>query len=73
MESSSEKILRWNIIVTGIFLNLGSVSHECRYYQFLRHDSVTKGWRDFFQRESHHVVLRESRILRESRSFTWIT
>ncbi len=53
MESSTEKTLRWNTIVIGDFLNLGSVSHECRQYQFLRDDNVTKGLRDFFQRESH--------------------
>jgi hypothetical protein len=53
MESSTEKTLRWNTIVIGDFLNLGSVSYECRQYQFLRDDNVTKGWRDFFQRESH--------------------
>jgi hypothetical protein len=56
MESSTEKTLRWNTIVTGDFLNFGSVSHECRQYQFLRHANVTKGWRDFFQRESHRRV-----------------
>ncbi len=61
MESSTEKTLRWNTIVIGDFLNLGSVSHECRQYQFLRVDNVTNGWRNFFQRESHHQVLRESR------------
>ena len=61
MESSTEKTLRWNTIVIGDFLNLGSVSHECRQYQFLHDDNVTKGWRDFFQRESHQRVLRESR------------
>ncbi len=64
MESSTEKTLRWNTIVIGDFLNLGSVSHNCRQYQFLRHDNVTKGWRNFFQRESHQ------RVLGESRSFT---
>ncbi len=64
MESSIEKTLRWNNILIGDFLNLGSVSHESRQYQFLRHDNVTKGWRDFFQRVSHQ------RVLRESRSFT---
>ncbi len=53
MESSTEKTLRWNTIVIGDFLNLGSVTHKCRQYQFLRDDNVTKGWRDFFQRESH--------------------
>jgi hypothetical protein len=56
MESSTEKTLRWNTIVIGDFLNLGSVSHECRQYQFLRDDNVNKGWRDFFQRESHQQV-----------------
>jgi hypothetical protein len=50
MESSTEKTVRWNTILIGDFLNLGSVSHECRQYQFLRDDNVTKGWRDFFQR-----------------------
>ncbi len=64
MESSTVKTLRWNTIVIGDFLNLGSVSYECCQYQFLRHDNVTKGWRDFFQQESHQ------RVLRESRSFT---
>jgi hypothetical protein len=64
MESSTERPVRWNNIVIGVFLNLGSVSHECRQYQFLRYDNVTKGWRDFFQRESHQ------RVLCESRSFT---
>jgi hypothetical protein len=49
MESSTEKTLRWNTIVIGDFLNLGSVSHECRQYQFLHDDNVTKGWRNFFQ------------------------
>ncbi len=49
MESSTEKTLRWNFIVIGDFLNLGSVSHECRQYQFLRDENVTKGWHDFFQ------------------------
>ena len=53
MESSTEKTLRWNTIVIGDFLNLGGVSHECRQYQFLRDDNVTKGCRNFFQRESH--------------------
>ncbi len=28
--SSDDRILRWNTIVIGNFLNLGSVSHECR-------------------------------------------
>jgi hypothetical protein len=60
MESSTEKTLCWNAIVIGDFLNLGSVSHECRQYQFLRDDKVTKSWRDFFQRESHQQVLPES-------------
>jgi hypothetical protein len=60
MESSTEKTLHWNTIVIDDFLNLGSVSHECRPYQFLCDDNVTKGWRDFFQRESHQQVLRES-------------
>jgi hypothetical protein len=64
MESSTEKTLHWSSIVIGDFLNLGSVSHECLQYQFLRDDNVTKGRRDFFQRESHQ------RVLRESRSFT---
>ncbi len=59
MESSTEKTLRWNSIVISDFLNLGSVSHECRQYQFLPLDNVTKGWHDFFQRESHQRVLRE--------------
>ncbi len=67
MESSTEKTLRWNTIVIGDFLNLGSISHECCQYQFLRYDNVTKGWRDFFQQESHQQVLCELR------SFTWIT
>ncbi len=61
MESSPVKTLRWNTIVNGDFLNLGSVSHECLQYQFLRDDNVTKGWNDFFQRESHQRVLCESR------------
>jgi hypothetical protein len=56
-------------IVIGDFLNLGSVSHECCQYQFLCDDNVTKGWRDFFQRESHQRVLRDHEVLRESRSF----
>jgi hypothetical protein len=56
MESSTEKTLCWNTIVIGDFLNLGSGSHECRQYQFLRDDNVTKGWRDFFQQESHQQV-----------------
>ncbi len=64
MESSTEKTLRWNTIVIGDFLNLGSVSHECRQYQFLCDDNVTKGWHNFFQRESHQ------RVLHESHSFT---
>ncbi len=63
MESSTEKTLRWNTIVISNFLNLGNVSHESRQYQFLRDDNVTKGWRNFFQRESHQRVLRESRSL----------
>ena len=49
MESSTEKTLHWNTIVISDFLNLGSVSHECCQYQFLRHDNVTKGWHNFFQ------------------------
>jgi hypothetical protein len=53
MESSTEKTLRWNTIVIGDFFNSGSVSHECHQYQFLRGDNVTKGWCDYFQRESH--------------------
>ncbi len=61
MESRTENTLPWNTIVIGNFLNLGSVSHECCQYQFLRDDNVTKGWRDFFQQESHQRVLRESR------------
>ena len=67
MESCTEKTLLWNIIVIGDFLNLGGVSHECRQYQFLRYDNVTKGCHNFFQREVIsefsviHVVLRESR------------
>jgi hypothetical protein len=64
MESSTHKTLRSNTIVIGEFLNLGSVSHECCQYQFLRDDNVTKGWRSFFQRESHQ------RFLCESHSFT---
>jgi hypothetical protein len=52
----TEKTLRWNTIVIGVFLNLGSVSHKCRQYQFLRGDNVNKGWRNFFQRESHQRV-----------------
>jgi hypothetical protein len=56
MESSTEKTLWWNTIVIGVFLNLGSFSHECRQYQFLRGDNVTKGWRDFFQQESHQRI-----------------
>jgi hypothetical protein len=59
MESSTEKTLRWNTIVIGDFLILGSVSHECRQYQ-LHDDNVIKGWCNFFQRESHQQVLRES-------------
>jgi hypothetical protein len=61
MESRTEKILRWNTNVIGDFLSLGSVSYECHQYEFLRDHNVTKGWRDFFQRESHQRVLRESR------------
>ncbi len=53
MESCTEKTLQWNTIVIGAILNLGSVSHECTQYQFLHDDNVTKGWREFFQRESH--------------------
>jgi hypothetical protein len=60
METSTEKTLCWNSILVGDFLNLGSVSHECRHYQFLHDDNVTKGWRDFFQQESHQQVLHES-------------
>jgi hypothetical protein len=56
MESSTEKTLRRDTILIGVFLNLGSVSHELCQYQFLRDDNVTKGWRDFFQRESHPRV-----------------
>jgi hypothetical protein len=56
MESSTEKTIRWNTFVISDFLNLGSVSHECRQYQFLRYDNAIKGWRDFFQRESHQRV-----------------
>jgi hypothetical protein len=61
MESSTEKTLRWNTIVIGDFLNLGGVSHERRKYQFLHDDNVTKGCPNFFQRENHQRVLRESR------------
>jgi hypothetical protein len=66
MESSTKKILRWNSIVIGDFLNVGSVSHECRQYQYLCDDNVTKGWRDFFNEKViskfyvNHVVSRES-------------
>ncbi len=60
MESSTEKTLHWNTIKISDFLNLGSVSHECHQYQFLRHDNVTKGWRDFFQLESHQQVFDDS-------------
>jgi hypothetical protein len=60
MEISTEKTLHWNTIVISAFLKLGSVSHECCQYQFLRDDNVTKGWHDFFQRESHQRVLCES-------------
>jgi hypothetical protein len=49
MESSTEKTLLWNTIVIGNLLNLGSVSQECRQYQFLHDDNVTQGWRNFFQ------------------------
>jgi hypothetical protein len=56
MDSITKKTLRWNTIVIGVFHNLGSVSHECPQDQFLRDDNVTKGWRDFFQRESHQRV-----------------
>ncbi len=48
MESCTEKILRWNTIVIGDFLNLGGVSHECRQYQFLRYNNATKGRRVSF-------------------------
>ena len=58
MESRTEKILRWNTNVIGDFLSLGSVSYECHQYEFLRDHNVTKGWCDFFQRESHQQVLR---------------
>jgi hypothetical protein len=61
MESCTEKTLRWNTIVIGDFLNLGSASQECWQYQFLCDHNVTKGWRYFFQQESHQQVLRESR------------
>ncbi len=61
MESSTEKTLHWNTIVISDFLNLGGVSRECHQYQFLREDNVTKGCRNFFQRESQQRVLRESR------------
>ncbi len=64
MESSTEKNLCQNTIKIGDFLNLGSVSHECCQYQFLRDDNVTKGWCNFVQQESHR------RVLRESHSFT---
>ncbi len=67
MESSTEKTLCSNTIVIGDFLNLGSVSLECRQYQFLCHDNVTKGWRNFFQWESHQ------RVFDESCSFWWLT
>ncbi len=60
MESCTEKTLRWNTIIIGDFLNLGGVSHECRQYQFLRYDNVTKGRRNFFQRESLQRVFRDS-------------
>ncbi len=60
MESCTEKTLRWNTIVIGDSLNLGGVSHECHQYQFLRYDNVTKGCRNFFQRESHQQVFRDS-------------
>jgi hypothetical protein len=43
MESCTEKTLRWNSIVIADFLNLGSVSHECCQYQYLRDGNVTKG------------------------------
>ncbi len=56
MESSTEKTLHWNTIVIGVFLNFGSVSHECHQYEFLPDDNVTKGWCNFFQQESHQQV-----------------
>ena len=56
MESSTEKTLRWNNIIIGNFLNLGSVSCEFFQYQFLRDDNVTQGWHNFFQQESHQRV-----------------
>jgi hypothetical protein len=59
MESITEKTLRWNLTVIGNFLHLGSVSHESRPYKFLLDDYVTKGWRDFFQQESHQQVFEE--------------
>jgi hypothetical protein len=67
MESSTEKTLRWSTFVIGVFLNLGSVSHECCQYQFLREDNVTKGGVISFNEKVisefnvNHVVLRESR------------
>ena len=63
MESCTEKTLCWNTIVIGDFLNLGSVSHECRQYQFLRDDNVSaisfneKVISEFYV---NHVVLHES-------------
>jgi hypothetical protein len=70
MESSTEKNLRWHTIKIGDFLNLGSVSHECCQYQFLRDDNVTKGWRNIVQGESHQRVNVNQVVLRESRSFS---
>jgi hypothetical protein len=76
MESSTEKTLRWNTIVIGDFLNLGSVSHECHRYQFLRDNNVTKVGAISFNEKVisefnvNHVVLRESRSFCESRSFS---
>ncbi len=72
MESSTEKTLRWNTIVIGDFLNLGSVSHVCHQYQFLPHDNVTKGWRDFFQQESHQQVFDESRSFSQKNEDSYV-
>ncbi len=73
MESSTEKILRWNTIVIGDFLNLGSVSHECRQYQFLRYDNVSKVCMNFFNEKVISKFYVNHVVLRESRSFSRIT
>ncbi len=71
VSSSTEKTLRWNTIVISYFLNLGSVSHECRQYQFLRHMTMQpKVGAISFNEKVISKFLMNHVVFDESRSFS---